>query len=63
MADEFPPYRFDANKGYPGPAHKAALHWYGPSTIHRRSWVFMDYLPWSGIKRVVRPDPQQKLFD
>ena len=63
MADEFPPYRFDANKGYPGPAHKAALHWYGPSTIHRRSWVFMDYLPWSGIKRVVRPDPQQTLFD
>lgn len=60
---EFPHYRFEANKGYPGPAHKAALHWYGPSTLHRRSWVFMEYLPWTGIRRVVRPDPQQRLFD
>lgn len=62
-AVEFPHYRFEANKGYPGPAHKAALQWYGPSTLHRRSWVFMDYLPWTGIKRMVRPDPQQRLFD
>lgn len=59
----YPPYRFERNKGYPGPAHKAALQWYGPATIHRRSWVFMDGLPWNGIKRVERPDPQQTLFD
>ena len=62
-ADEFPPYGFDGNKGYPGPTHKAALHGHGPSTIHRRSWVFMDNLPWSGVRRYERPDPQQTLFD
>lgn len=63
LAEEYPPYRFEENKGYPGPAHKAALHWYGPSTIHRRSWVFMESLPWSGVRRFERPDPQQRLFD
>lgn len=62
-ADRYPPYRFEGNKGYPGPAHKAALQWFGPSTIHRRSWIFMDALPWTGVKRIERPDPQQKLFD
>ncbi|MCP3997187.1 MAG: ribonuclease HII [bacterium] len=62
-AEHFPQYRFEGNKGYPGPVHKAALHGYGPSTIHRRSWVFMDHLPWTGIKRFERPDPQQRLFD
>ncbi len=62
-SEHFPAYAFDGNKGYPGPVHKAALHAYGPSTIHRRSWVFMDHLPWSGIRRYVRPEPQQRLFD
>ena len=61
-AAQFPPYAFEANKGYPGPTHKAALHGWGPSTIHRRSWVFMDGLPWTGIRRHERPDPQQRLF-
>ena len=29
--------------------HKAALQGYGPSAIHRRTWVFMDhYVPWPG---------------
>jgi hypothetical protein len=35
----------------------------GPSAIHRRSWVFMDTLPWTGVPRHVRPDPQGALFD
>ncbi len=45
--------------------HKAALQGYGPSVIHRRTWVFMDhYVPWTGISRVYRPDPDQpSLFD
>ena len=45
--------------------HKAALQGYGPSGIHRRTWVFMDhYVPWGGISRVYRPDPDQpSLFD
>jgi ribonuclease HII len=61
-AEHFPAYAFERNKGYPGPAHKAALHAWGPTTIHRRSWVFMDGLAWTGVKRAVRPDPQQRLF-
>lgn len=62
-AHHFPGYGFAGNKGYPGPVHKAALHAWGPTTIHRRSWVFMDGLVWTGIKRYRRPDAQQRLFD
>jgi ribonuclease HII len=42
----YPAYDFDANKGYPCPRHKMALHAYGPSAIHRRTWVFMENLVW-----------------
>ena len=59
----YPNYGFESNKGYPCPRHKAALHAWGPSCIHRRSWVFMDYLPWTGIPRYIRPEPQGLLFD
>lgn len=63
-AAEFPGYNFEANKGYPCPTHKAALQAMGPSSIHRRSWVFMDHLAWNGITRIVRPEPQMELpFD
>lgn len=58
----YPAYGFEGNKGYPSPDHRAALHWLGPSAIHRRSWVFMDGLVWSGVPRRVRPDPQGVLF-
>jgi ribonuclease HII len=62
--EHFPAYNFAENKGYPCPRHKMALQAHGPSTIHRRSWVFMDHLPW-GIPRVVPPGlmDQQTLFD
>lgn len=61
-AHHFPQWSFDTNKGYPCPLHKAALQGYGPSAIHRRSWVFMDhYVPFSGVPRVVRPE-QPTLF-
>lgn len=60
-AEDYPHWHFDTNKGYPCPLHKAALWGYGPSAIHRRTWVFMDhYLPWPGL-RVVRPE-QPTLF-
>jgi len=59
----YPNYGFEGNKGYPCPRHKAALQAWGPSTIHRRSWVFMDHLPWTGIHRYVRPEAQAVLFD
>jgi ribonuclease HII len=61
-AEHYPPWSFDTNKGYPCPVHKAALQAYGPSAIHRRTWVFMDhYVPWPGIPRIYRPE-QATLF-
>ena len=45
-APSFPAYDFDLNKGYPCPRHKVALAGHGPTSIHRRSWVFMDHIPW-----------------
>jgi ribonuclease HII len=50
---EFPGFNFAENKGYPCPKHKMALQAYGPTAIHRRSWVFMDHLPWTGVPRIV----------
>lgn len=57
-APEFPAYNFEGNKGYPCPVHKAALQALGPSSIHRRSWVFMDHLMWNGLARYERPEDQ-----
>lgn len=51
FASHYPAYNFDHNKGYPCPVHKAALQAWGPSSIHRRSWAFMDDLIWGGISR------------
>ena len=58
----FPAYGFEGNKGYPSPGHQAALHWFGPCTIHRQTWAFMDGMAWNGVRRRVRPDPQGALF-
>lgn len=58
IAGQYPGYNFEANKGYPCPVHKAHLQAMGPSAIHRRSWVFMDHLPWNGVERYHRPEPQ-----
>ena len=44
----FPAFDFELNKGYPCPRHKMALRAWGPTTIHRRTWVFMDHTPWGG---------------
>ena len=61
QAASYPAWSFDTNKGYPCPLHKAALAGYGPSAIHRRSWVFMDnFVPWSGVPRTV-PFDQRNL--
>ena len=49
IAHELPWYGFASNKGYPCPKHRAALQLLGPSTMHRRSWAFMEKLPWSGV--------------
>lgn len=52
-AAEYPPYGFDGNKGYPAPDHVTALNGYGPCAIHRRSWVFMDKMPWTTRRPIV----------
>jgi ribonuclease HII len=54
--EAFPAYDFAWNKGYPCPRHKQALRGLGPCAIHRRSWAFMDDIPWTGASRYVRPD-------
>jgi ribonuclease HII len=59
-AHEFPGFDFAANKGYPCPRHKLALAGYGPTSIHRRTWAFMDSLPWPGLARPV--ELQGELF-
>jgi ribonuclease HII len=61
-AEHHPYWNFELNKGYPCPRHKIALQGIGPSAIHRRSWVFMDHLPWTGLPRLRQPDPQGSLF-
>jgi ribonuclease HII len=48
-AEHFPAFGFESNRGYPAPVHKAALAAWGPTTIHRRSWVFMEGLVWGGL--------------
>jgi len=58
----FPAYDFAWNKGYPCPRHRQALRGVGPSAFHRRSWSFMDDIPWTGAHRFVKPDPQGTLF-
>jgi ribonuclease HII len=62
-AEHFPAYDFELNKGYPCPRHKAALRWFGPTAIHRRSWVFMDGLVWAGVPRTRPAGAQASLFD
>jgi ribonuclease HII len=58
----YPAYDFELNKGYPCPRHKLALTAMGPTSIHRRRWVFMDNLPWSGLRRS-GPPGQPSLFE
>ena len=53
-AEHFPAYGFESNRGYPAPVHKCALAGYGPTSIHRRSWIFMEYCPWGGLPRYER---------
>ena len=61
-AGNHPGFDFERNKGYPCPRHKLALKGYGPTRIHRRSWAFMDNLPW--LSRRVPPfGSQDTLFE
>ncbi|MCL2393467.1 MAG: ribonuclease HII [Acidimicrobiaceae bacterium] len=57
-AEHYPAYDFQYNKGYPCPRHRMALHAYGPTAIHRRSWIFMESLSWGVAGRRVTGRPQ-----
>ncbi len=39
LHEEYPHYHWAQNKGYPTPQHKKALQAYGPSPLHRRSFL------------------------
>ncbi|MDW3175750.1 MAG: ribonuclease HII [Acidimicrobiia bacterium] len=62
MDEHFPAFAFSENKGYPCHRHRAALQMLGPTTIHRRSWAFMESLAWRGIERYVPDNGQGTLF-
>ena len=55
-AECYPAYDFDSNRGYPSHRHRCALLGYGPTAIHRRSWIYMENLPWA------QPAPDLTLF-
>lgn len=58
LAEHYPYWNLDANKGYPCQWHRIALQGHGPSAIHRRSWAFMDnFVPWPGTPRIDRSEP------
>jgi len=61
-AENFPGFEFHADEGYPRPKHRMALEANGPTSIHRRSWSFMDRLPWSGLARTPAFDEAPTLF-
>lgn len=39
LHQEYPMYGWQQNKGYPTPAHYQAIQRYGPSPLHRRSFL------------------------
>jgi ribonuclease HII len=55
-AECYPGYDFDSNRGYRSYRHRCALLGYGPTAIHRRSWIYMENLPWA------QPAPELTLF-
>jgi len=44
LAPSFPAFDFDRNKGYPSPVHRTALSGFGLTSMHRRSWSFVEDL-------------------
>lgn len=61
-AHTYPWYAFESNKGYPCHRQRAALQLLGPSTIHRRSWVYMENLAWDGIAACRQESEPMSLF-
>ncbi len=55
LAGHFPAFDFHSNKGYPSPVHRTALAGWGLTSIHRRSWSYVERLPYRSP--AVRPGP------
>ena len=44
LAPTYPGFEFHRNKGYPSPTHQQALAGSGLTSVHRRSWSYVDRL-------------------
>ncbi len=44
ISPSFPAYDFDRNKGYPSPVHRTALAGFGLTSVHRRTWSYVEGL-------------------
>jgi ribonuclease HII len=44
LAPSFPAFDFDRNKGYPSWTHRTALAGFGLTSVHRRSWSYVEDL-------------------
>jgi ribonuclease HII len=49
LSENFPGFDFHRNKGYPSPIHQTALAGCGLTSIHRRSWAYVDNLPYGRV--------------
>ena len=38
LAEQYPAYGWERNKGYPTAAHREAIRRYGPSPFHRKTF-------------------------
>ena len=45
LSEHFPAFDFHRNKGHPSPVHRTALAGMGLTSIHRRSWSYVDEMP------------------
>ncbi len=57
LAQQYPMYDWQSNKGYPTPRHREALHRYGPSPYHRRSFHLHGEEPLLPFPEFNHPEP------
>ena len=57
LAEQYPMYDWQSNKGYPTPRHREALHRYGPTPYHRRSFHLHGEEPLLPFPEFNHPEP------
>ena len=57
LAEQYPMYDWQSNKGYPTPRHREALRRYGPSPFHRRSYHLHGEEPLLPFPEFKHPEP------